>query len=126
MAAHSEPRIYAYKADAAIAKGKAVKLGTDSKHVAVCSANTDSAIGILQSAPDAAEAICEVALPGGGAKGLLGETVAGGELLVAHTDGSLVKANAAGDNVIAQALEGGVANDLISVEVMVGHAAAAE
>lgn len=126
MASTSSQRILTFKADAAIAKGKAVKIGTDNQHVAVGAANTDGVIGIVQNAPDAAEAFAEVAIQGGGAKGLLGESVAAGKLLVSHTDGSLVKANAIGDQLIAKALESGVAGDLIAVEVIYGHAAQAE
>lgn len=126
MASTLEPKILSYKADAAISKGMAVKLGTDTQHVAKGAANTDKCIGIAQSAPTTAEDIVEVAVPGGGAKGLLGETVTGGELLVSGTDGRLVKANNAGDHVVAKALDAGVANDLIDVMPTYGHAAAAE
>jgi hypothetical protein len=125
MASHSDPRILTFKADGAIAKGKAVKGGTDDDHLAVCAANTDKAVGICQSAVLAAEDAMEVALPGGGAKGLCGETVAVGDLLVSHTDGSLVKKNAIGDRVIAMALQAGVSGDLIAVEVMASDAAQA-
>lgn len=125
MASHSEPRILTLKADAAIAKGKAVKGGADDDHVSVCSANTDKAIGLAQGASTAAEDAIEIALPGGGAKGLLGETVAVGDLLVADAAGKLVKKNAIGDRVIAMALQAGILNDIIAVEVVVGDAAAA-
>jgi len=118
MASHSTPGPEAYLADAAIARGKAVKIGSDSKHVAVGAANTDKVLGILMTATTAAEETAEVALPGGGALGLLGETVSAGAYLVSHTDGSLVLPNAAGDHVVAVAKEGGVAGDLISVEVV--------
>lgn len=126
MASSSQPRIVAILAGAAIAKGKAVKKGADDSHVIAGTANTSRCIGIAQNAPTAAEDACEVAIPGGGAKGLLGETVAMGDLLVSHTDGTLVKANASGDHIIAMAMRDGVANDLIDVEVLIGQAAAAE
>lgn len=122
----TEPRIYAFKAAAAIAKGKAVKPGADKEHVQVGSANTDRCIGILQNAPDAAEAIAEVAMPGGGGKALLGESVSAGDDLCAHTDGSLVKVNAEGDQILCRALEDGVAGDLIPVEVYLATAHAAQ
>lgn len=126
MASHSSPRIVAILAGAAISKGMAVKKGADDSHVIKGTANTSRCLGIAQNAPTAAEDVCEMAIQGGGAKGLLGETVAAGDLLVSHTDGSLVKANAAGDHLIAKAMKDGVANDLIDVEVIFGHAAAAE
>lgn len=125
MASHVQPKIYAFKADAAIAKGKAVKVGSDDDHVLAGAANTDSCIGLAQNAASAAEDIVEVALLDG-AKGLLGETVVAGDLLVSHTDGSLVKANALGDELIAKALQGGVSGDLVSVLIVHGHAARAE
>ncbi len=126
MASSFEPKIQTFLADGAIAKGKAVKIGTDDKHVAVGAANTDGVIGIAQSASDAAEDLIEVAVGAGGAKGLLGESVVAGKLLVSHTDGTLVKANASGDHIIAKALQDGSSGDLISVMVCYGHAAAAE
>lgn len=126
MASSSTPNIVSFLADAAIAKGKAVKAGTDFKHVAVGAANTDRCHGILQTATTAAEDVAEVAQPGGGAKGLLGETVAAGDDLVSHTDGSLVKPNAEGDQIIARAIQGGVAGDLVDVVVYYATAHAAQ
>lgn len=126
MASHPQPVMLSFLADAAIAKGKAVKFGTDSKHVAVCSANTDHAVGILQTATTAAEDVAEVALPGGGAKALCGEIWAAGNWLVPHTDGSLVKANAEGDTVLAIALSSAAVNDLAPVLVVMFTAHAAQ
>lgn len=126
MASHSTPRVQTFLADAAIARGKAVKIGTDKDHVAVGAANTDQVVGICMEAVTTAEDKVEVALPGGGAPGLLGETVVAGDALVSHTDGSLVLPNALGDVVIAVAMEGGVAGDIIAVEVARSRAPAAE
>lgn len=126
MASHSEPRILVFKADGVIAKGKAVKIGTDKEHVAVSAANTDPSIGIAQSAATAAEDVIEVAIPGGGAKALANETITAGKLLVPHTDGEMAQTNASGDRVIAVALENAVAGDLFAVEVIVAVATAAD
>jgi hypothetical protein len=126
MASSSQPKIVALLAGAAIAKGKAVKKGSTDSYVIAGTANTSRCIGVCQNAPAAADDVAEIALNGGGGKGLLGETVAMGDLLVSHTDGSLVKANASGDHVIAMAMKDGVANDLIDIEVMISQAAAAE
>lgn len=126
MASTREPMIETYLADGVIAKGSAVKAGTDKSHVAIGAANTDRCLGIAQSASAAAEEEIEVAGPGGGAKALLGETVVAGNDLVSHTDGTLVKPNADGDEVIARALEGGVSGDLISVDVVMLHTGAAQ
>lgn len=127
MASFSAPRILTFVADASVTKGKAVKISsTDKKLVTVCSANTDKAVGIVQSAPLASADLVEVAVPGGGALALLGESVSRGNYLVAHTDGTLVMANTAGDHIIAMAMQDGVSGDLIGVEVIAGHAAVAE
>ena len=126
MASTSEPKILTFKADGVIAKGKAVKAGTDKDHVAIGAANTDRCLGIAQNASAAAEDLLEVALPGGGAKALLGETVVAGNDLVSGTDGRLVKPNLAADEIIARAQQGGAANDLIAVEVVVSSASAAQ
>src|SRR5688572_14540866 len=126
MAVSNKQNMETFLADAAITKGMAVKPGTDASHVAKGSANTSRCIGIAQNSPESAEDAVEVALIGGGAKGLLGETVTAGAYLVSHTDGTLVKANAAGDHVCAIALEGGVANDLINVFVVCFEAVDAE
>ncbi len=113
MASSFKPNMVAFLADAAIAKGKAVKSGTDFMHVAVGAANTDRCIGIIQNAPTAAEDVAEVAIPGGGAKCLLGETVAAGVDVCSGTDGRLVAVNAEGDQILARLVQGGVANDLV-------------
>ena len=126
MASTTEPRIYTFLSDGAIAKGKAVKMGTDKAHVAIGAANTNRCVGLIQNDVTAAEQHAEVALQGGGAKGLLGETVAAGDDLVSHTDGTLVKPNAAGDAIVARAMEAGVVNQLIAVEVYYGSAHAAQ
>lgn len=127
MASHSEPRMYTFKADGSIAQGKAVAIGSDKNHVVVGSANTQRCVGIIQNSDcSAAEDNAEVALQGGGAKALLGESVVAGNDLVAHTDGSLVKPNASGDEIIARAMEDGSSGDLISVEVYMAKALAAQ
>jgi hypothetical protein len=126
MASSSAPRILVYKADGAIPKGSAVKIGSDREHVAIGAANTDGCIGVAQSASSAAEEAIEVAIPGGGGKGLAGETISAGKLLVSHTDGTLYQANASGDRVIAVAMEDAVSGDLFAVEVIVATADAAD
>ncbi len=127
MAVSYKPSIVTMKADAAISKGMAVKHGTDSQHVAKAAAATDDVFGIAQSAPTTAEDAVEIALPGGGGKALLGATVATpGLLLVAGTDGKLKPVAAAGDRLIAVAMEAGVSGDIIDVMVIAGQAYATE
>jgi hypothetical protein len=117
MSAHSPSRILSFNADGSIAKGKAVKIGSSKSNVAIGAANTDRCCGIAQVEVVGSGSVVEIALQGGGAKALLGETVSAGNDLVSHTDGSLVKPNAAGDEIIARAMEDGVSGDLIAVEV---------
>ncbi len=117
MASTLQPNILAYKAAAAIAKGKVVKKGADDQHVAVCSAGTDKSVGILQNDVTTAEDVCEVAVPGGGAKALAGGTITQGDLLTADSNGALVATTSANDQVIAVAEEDAVANDIFSVFV---------
>lgn len=130
MASTSAPRILTYKGGGAIAKGSAVKFDSADDQVIECTANTDAVVGIAQSALTAAEAtqgiMVEVALPGGGAKGLAGETITRGKLLVPATDGDLEQTNTSGDSVCAVAMEDAVAGDIFAVEVIRAVATAAD
>ena len=126
MASSKAPIIQIYLVTAAIAKGKAVKFGTANDTVVVGAANTDSCIGVIQNAPTASGDAAEVATPGGGGKGLLGEAVTRGHDLVSHTDGTLVLPNAEGDQIIARAMASGAAADLIPIEVYFATAHAAQ
>jgi len=126
MSSHFKSNILTFKADAAIAKGKAVKIGSDREHVAVSAANTDASIGIAQNAAVNAGDPVEVALPGGGAKGLAKESITAGKFLVPNADGSLEQTNADGDRVIGMAMEDAVAGDMFSVHVVACLATAAD
>ena len=126
MAATYKPKIIVFLADGVIAKGKAVKIGSDDNHVVVAAGTTDKVIGIAQSASTAAEDQIEVALPGGGAKALAETTIAAGKLCVSHTDGTLKPIAAANDRLVCMALEAASANDLFSVLVVTGQATATE
>lgn len=128
MAQSSELRVLTFVADASVTKGKAVAVasGLTNGHVVLGSANTQRCIGIAQNTAEASGSLVEVAIQGGGAKGLLGETVSAGEDLVSHTDGSLVKPNASADEIIARAVEGGVSGDLVAVEVYYAKALASQ
>jgi hypothetical protein len=125
MASSSTPRIVSFKAGAAIAKGKAVKFGADDEHVIAAAAATDGLLGVAQNAADAAEDIVEVAIPGGGAKGLAQGNITRGALLTSHTDGTLKAAAASGDRIVGQAMASAVAGDLFPVEVQIGTLALA-
>jgi hypothetical protein len=120
MASYRQPNILAFKAAAAMAAYVAVKAGADREHVAICSAKTDKSVGISMSVPEAADEVMEVALPGGGAKAKLGGSVSFGDLLAPTTDGTLIATTTAGDTYIARAMEDGVQNDVIAVEVVSG------
>lgn len=125
MASSIAPVIEIRKAGAAITKGTAVKKGADDNHVVECTANTDLAVGIAQNEVLAAEDLVEVLVDGGG-KMLLGENVVYGNHLVPHTDGTGVKPNAAGDKLVAKAMEDGSSGEIVGVVVVHGHAGAAE
>lgn len=128
MASSSAPRILSFIADSSIAKGKAVKIasGYSVGHVRIGAANTDKCIGIAQNEATASGDLLEVAIIGGGAKALLGETVSKGQSLVSNTDGSLVKANASGDKIVALCMESGVSGDLVDCEIFYASALAAD
>ncbi len=126
MASSSEPRILVFKSDGAIPKGYAVKAGSDKNHVAIGAANTDRCMGIAQNATTGAEQAVEVAMPGGGGKAFVGETVVAGNDLVSGTDGKLMLPNTDGDEVIARCVSGGAASDLVGVEIYMGIAGASQ
>jgi hypothetical protein len=79
--------------------GKAVKIGADSKHVAVASAASDKMLGIAQSDATNAEDEMEVALPGGGAKALAGGNISAGDLLTSDGSGKLIATTSNADRV---------------------------
>lgn len=121
MSVSFEPKIYAFKADGAVAKGKAVKAGSDSKHVAVASAVSDKLIGLAQNDVTTAEDLIEVAVPGGGAKGLAGGNISFGDFLTVNGNGKLVASSTANDHIIGQAMEDAVDGDIFSVNVIAGN-----
>lgn len=128
MATSSKQRMQGYISDGAIAYGKAVKIGSDRKHVAVVSTGrTDKSIGICQTKDiDAAELSLEVAINGGGAKALLGGTVSAGDELGVNNSGQLIKVATANDRRVAIAMEDGVSGDIIAVEVCLGKSPEAQ
>lgn len=126
MSATARPHVLTFKADGAIAKGKAVKSGSDRDHVAVSAATTDKHIGIAQNDAVNAGDLVEVAMVGGGAKGLAQGTINAGAFLTSHTDGSLKKIAAANDRVIAMAMDSAVAGDILPVMVVSFQATATE
>lgn len=118
MASHSQPRVLAFYASAAIPAFTVVKGGADKSHVSPASAATDKVIGIAQNEVTASGDTVEVAIQGGGAKAKLGGTVAFGDFLASNGSGALVATTTADDNVIAQAMQSGVSGDVIGVEVV--------
>lgn len=120
MSAHFQPNVLTFKADGAIAKGKCVKPGTDKDHVVVSALATSKNVGLAMNTVTTAEDKVEVALPGGGAKGLLAGSVSFGDLLTPDSSGALVATTTPGDRYVAMAMEDGSAADLIAVHVIVG------
>jgi hypothetical protein len=121
MSSHANPNALTFKAGSTgIVKGCVVKPGADNKHVLISAAATSKNLGLALGAASAAEDKVEVALPGGGAKGLLGGTVSFGDLLTSDASGNCVATTTPGDRYVAMAMEDGVAGDLISVHVITG------
>lgn len=120
MASTRAPHINAYEASAAIAKGCAVKIGSNNKTATQASAASDKTVGIAQNAPANAGDRCEVAMPGGGALGLAGGTIAAGDPLTVNGSGQLVSSTTTGDRIVGWAEESAVAGDLFSVAVGLG------
>lgn len=120
MASTRQPAVRAFKAAAAIARGKAVKKGADDDHVQVCSAATDKSLGLVNFASTAAEDVIEICVPGGGAVALAGGTIEQGDLLAPDSNGALVATTTENDRVIAMAMEDAVSGDLFDVEVLAG------
>lgn len=126
LVSHSEPRIKGFlaAADLRLYQYCFVKLSTDGQHVTYAGAN-ERACGILMNAPNSGEP-AEVALPGGGALLKINENVSIGKLLTS-TSGALGEvADAAGEFCGAIAYDGGVQNDVISVEVIACQAQASD
>ncbi len=117
MASGIEPKLITFKCDGVVVKGHAVKKGTDENHVAECTAASDKVIGIAQETTTAAEQFVSVAMPGGGGKAVLQGTTVAGDYLCANTDGTLKVSSTTADRVIAVALDGGSAADLVPVSV---------
>lgn len=118
IATTSPKKLLSFKVAAACARGLAVKPGSTKGHVQKATAEADKCIGILQNTTTEADEEAEVALPGGGAVAKLGGSCSFGDELASTTDGRLIKVSAANKIVIAVAMEDGVENDLIAVEVV--------
>lgn len=108
-----------------IAQFVAVKFHTDGESVVKAGAN-ERAIGIAQSAATASGEAVEVAMFGGGALLKINEAVDAGKLLTPTSDGYGEVADAAGEWCFALALQTGVQNDVIEVEVIACQAQASD
>lgn len=115
---YPQRNLLTFKCAAAIAIGLVVKPGADKEHAIVSAAATSKNFGINQTEATVAEDPIEIALPGGGGLAKLGGTVSFGDFLTADSAGKLVATTTAGNYVVAQALQDGVANDLIAVNVV--------
>lgn len=120
MASSSAPRIEVFYADGAIAKGSAVKAGSDKNHVAIAAAASDKIVGWAQSAAVNVGDKVEIALPGGGAKCLAGGTIAFGDVLTSNASGQAVATTNNGDRSGAVSMQSAVSGDIFYAEVMLG------
>jgi hypothetical protein len=115
------PNMLTFKASGVIPAGSVVKPGADRQHAAIASAATDKSFGISQNASAAAEDKIEVALPGGGGKGLAGGSISFGDLLASDSNGALVATTTGNNRVVAIAMEDASSGDLFSVHVVVSN-----
>lgn len=121
MSTYAQPKILAFLSDTAtIAEGSVVKVGSARTNVALAVTSTSLILGLAQSPVANAGDPVEVALPGGGGKGLCGSggSIAAGDFLTADTSGALVTTTTTGDRVIAIAMEAAASGDLFSVHVV--------
>ncbi len=98
----------------AAAQYKAVRLDANGVNLATTGENS---LGILQNAPGAGQ-VCEIAIPGGGAKATSGDTITAGQLLEVGSNGVLVRAQGVAENIVAMALESAVSGDVFAVMVL--------
>ena len=126
MSSMIKPLIATFECDAVIAKGQAVKLGSSNKRVTPVTATTDLSIGVAQNATLNVGDLVEVAVPGGGAKGLAKAAISMGNILGHNADGSIQKLANANDKIIGQALDDAAAGDLFSMLVVCAQGVATQ
>lgn len=126
MGSHSPARIQSFLAqiDLSALQYRFMTSGTANNQVTTAGANAKT-VGILLNKPEAAQ-FAEIALPGGGAKLKISETVARLKYLTSTSTGLGEVADASGEHVGAVAAENGVANDVIAVEVVAFEAASSD
>lgn len=121
MASSSTPRIEVFYADTAgIAKGSAVKAGSDKNHIALAVAASDKIVGWAQNAGVNVGDKIEVALPGGGAKCVAGGVISFGDVVTANALGQAVATTNNGDRSGGVSMQSAVAGDIFYAEVAVG------
>ena len=92
-------------------EGYAVKY--DTSGIALCSAITDQAIGIITRGGDTESDVCVL----GECVALAGGTITRGKHVIPHTDGT-VKVTASSSQEFAFCLESGVAGDWVQIVVL--------
>jgi len=118
MSVMIKPLIATFEADAVIARGQAVKFGSTENRVTPVSGTTDLSIGIAQNVAANVGDLVEVAMPGGGAKGLAKAGISKGNILGHNADGSIQKLASANDKIIGQAMQDAVAGDIFALTVL--------
>jgi len=121
MSSYAHPVILTFKADAAIPKGSVVKPGASHLHVAKSTSATAKNFGVAMSEATVAGDLIEIALPGGGGKGLAGASVLFGDLLTSDGAGALIATTSANDRVIAVAMEDASSGDLFSIHMVASN-----
>ena len=105
------PKIYGFRAGAALSQYQFVKFGAAEDTVIPCSANDELMMGVAQGAAASGE-ICEVAIIGGGSQIKLAATLARGAEVATNASG-LGKAAAAAGYVAGVVMASGVAGDIV-------------
>lgn len=128
MASHLKPNIQTFKASADLSDYQyhfvQIVVGTEDE-VELAGAN-EKTIGILMNDPDTAGQPAEVAVLGGGGLLVVSETVAALKLLTPTSASHGEVADAAGEWVGAMALNAGVVNDVVEVQILAMHAHASD
>ena len=110
---YMKEKSFSFKAEAAIAKYKFVKFGTNAQEIDVAGAG--EGFGAAMSDADIGS-FAEVAMIGGGAKIECGGTIAKGAMVSSDASGNGITTASAGDLVLGIAQEAGVVGDIISIE----------
>jgi len=118
----SDIRAWEVGADLSAARGKCVELSATEGRVTVCNATTDVVLGVVwknASGTATSGLTVEVVPLGTGAtvKCLAGGTIAIGDLVGTHSDGTLVAKTADADRLVGTAIEAAASGEFFSCQL---------